>query len=455
MSNNNISYSELPIFLPSFICDERIHWKIRLAFYLYTCHGKKYKEIWYFDDWQVSDIMFVVDPDTKEVMLLRNRGGSKSRDATVIAVWLGYGRNATNGLNRIVWFSASETQLDQVLKYFKENRYVDRNKSTNQKIVLWNGNIIDIRIMSPKQAVSKRADVIFYDEEQSMEEKPYEDSRGVLVGGLQKIIHLGTTEVGSILHRNFERLSLNGLVKEHHVDECSWTTVEKELNGSFAGAPQWKIDSQLFCKWTTPEGKVFPNIMIMELDLNEWNKVDSYYYYGIDPNPKDGHTVVRATYLTKKRKQSTDVIETVIYIDYEYIENDSELFSEKVIQLANEVNGMKKHFELEQNGSGDEWVKMLHLKERLCGRYVNNSSSNLTMISWAEQNKIQRVFRTRIYRIYFHPNCKNTYKHFSEALWNPTDPKGKVLKQSHQHFLDAGLHACALDSNNSNSFTVG
>ena len=390
-------------------------------------------------------MLIAIDPLIKELMFLRNRGGSKTRDFTCLAVWFAYQKNAQGDPNRILWYSASDTQLEIVIKYFKENRYVNRNACSNSRIVLWSGNVIQVRIMSEKQAVSPRSDYIFYDEEQSMDVSIYQMSLGTMVGGTGIKFHSGTTEMDTMLDTNFRKLEPLGMVLEHHVDELSWTTEEKELE-NYAGQPQFVIDSQLYCKWVRPGGIVFEHVE--ERVLTDLEKLDIMpgKYYGVDPNPKNGHTVVGIRYLGKKdrygdwKPYAVYVFEELGSKELEFLnphskDDDSVLFAKELQKrLVHDAS-----IEVEEN-AGEEFLKTF--EREIDGEF----EGEIQLCRWNEENKSNRVFSIRRLKIIIHPDCKETIHHVRTAVWNPKEPKAKLLKSPDQHFLDSFIHGCQLES---------
>ena len=427
--------------------------KRRLAIYLLTSRDPNYGS-WVHDRWQVEDLLKVVDPSVLELMLLRNRGGSKTRDGTEAAVFLAYQTYQMMDWRRVIWYASGMSQLEQALEYFRQNRYV--KECTSKKAILWNGNVIKIRPLSAKQAASPRGDDVFFDEEQDAEEKNYQKAVGTLVGGEGRKIHMGTTELDTVLEENYNRLKPKGFVLEHHVDECSWTTLEKELR-NYEGFPQFVIDSQLFCKWVRAGGTVFENLEQGVFD------VPKFYprYYGLAPNPKSGHALVLARWLPDSK---------TIYIEKEYpkawveefMANDAmnELYDYFSVPftaefniknlvdhigtdsfafarlLARELMGDGRYCEIEEN-HGEEFYKIF--------REVAPERARVkaTTVPWTENSKHKRIYQMRSVHIVVNPDCEQTYKHLREAVWNPREPKARLLKTPEQHFLDGAIHACS------------
>lgn len=426
------------IHLPSAIADERLpEWR-RQNLYLNTARDPAYHIKWYFDTWQVDDFRFVCNPNNEEVMLLRNRGGSKSRDGVMLAIYFGYQKKdiinyQTNTVlgrdwNRVLWYAASQDQLKAARDYFYESRYVDRTKSTMTEIYLWNNNIIKLKIMSKSQAASSRSDIIFFDEEQDMDVKIYHIALGTQVGGSCRKIHMGTTLMDSVLEDNFKRLNLIGLVLEHHIDECSWTTAEREIKKNFAGAPNFVIRSQLFCEWVRAGGLVFENV---EVGYCNGPFVDEFFY-GVDPNPKTGHALVGIKY----------ALNGDIYVNAEYpAYRDSFAF----IEILKDLCVHNANIEVEEQGDGIELMKSFHKNYEWRKDYYGSIWS----IHWDEDKKKRRVFNIRTRKVIVNPNCKETLHHIRTAAWDEKEPKAKLQKTPEQHFLDAFLHACQMGDTHS------
>lgn len=388
----------------------------RLNVYLQTARNPAFGK-WGFDPFQVEDLRFAIDSTSNEIMFLRCRGGSKTRDASVLAVFFGYQRNRAGDLNRILWYAGADTQLKAVKGYFRENRYVQ--SVTDESILLWNGNIIQLRLMSEKQAVSPRSDITFFDEEQSMKPEIYQMALGTMIGGAGRRIHLGTTELDTEFERNFNRLSHIGMVREHHIDELSWTT-EQEALKLYEGQPQFVIDSQLYCKWVRAGGSVFPNIEVKEINLTPAHM--GRKYYGLDPNPKSGHAVVRAHYLYPN----------ILYFAEEFPAMVDSFQCARVLKdrIVHDAS-----IEIEEN-AGEEFLKILN---NVVPAYPEGA--NVYIERWDEHNKALRIFNMRTYQIVIHPDCKETIRQFKGAKWNPKEPQARLMKTAEQHYLDAGIHA--------------
>lgn len=432
--------------LPAIICTRAIDEEWRYELYLKTSRNPVFGD-WLYDPWQIKDMKFVRTPKHDEIMLLRNRGGSKTRDGTVLAVWFGYQKRPIKTHNiihhwdwmRVIWYAASEPQLKQALKYFRENRYV--KEATKEEVTLWNGQIIELRIVSKKQAASPRADVIFFDEEQDMNKEFYQLVLGTQVGGGGKRIHMGTTEMDTILENNFKRLNPRKMVLEHHVDELSWTTEETELK-KYEGQPDFVIRSQLYCEWIRPGGRVFEHFEVRELTKEEKEKLSFDVFYGIDPNPKNGHAVVKVRYIgydidepeaiyVEEEFGSEDLLAWYNYFDDK---DDSEL-------LAMEMQGRLKwnvNCEVEGNAVGEEFLKTFYRVTR------QNYDGTINTVYWNEKSKHARIIGVRKVPIIINPECERTREHVSSAVWNPKKSKAELLKTPEQHFLDAFLHSCAL-----------
>jgi hypothetical protein len=273
---------------------------------------------------------------------------------------------------------------------------------------------------------------------------------------------MGTTELDTILDTNYQRLSPLGLVHEHHVDECSWTSVAKEL-ANFAGMPQFVIDSQLFCKWIRAGGGVFQNIECRELSQLELQLLTPMKYYGLDPNPKSGHALVRTriyrpadpakigfiyvedeidSHILEDRfkrdpksiKSITDYIFTKYGVQFKIDgEPDDTLLMALQLWAYSTTNSQ---IEIEEN-NGQEFLKTLW---RITGKKF---LGRVGVMCWTEDVKAHRIFGIRQYKIIVNPKCKQTWHHLKTAVWNPKDPSAKLLKSPDQHYLDGFIHSCA------------
>lgn len=393
----------------------------KLYTYLSSCRSPAFGSPWKFDHWQLDDIEKVVLGNYKEIMLLRNRGGSKTRDGTVMAVFFAYHYNRNGDLNRVLWYSGTETQIMAVRGYFLENRLVDRRNCSSTQIRLFNGNIIQLRQMTDKQAISPRADVIFFDEEQCFKEETYGMALGTLVGGDHRMIHMGTTEVDSVLHINYEKLRPLGAVLEHHVDELSWTTEEEEL-ATYAGFPRWYIQSQLYCQWVRPGGIVFEDVSVGRMSIPN----GSITFYGCDPNPVSGHALIGVTY-----------IGNTIYVHHEY---PAYVNTMEFVRLMHSIT-FDGEIEFELN-AGEEVMKLYDKVNEINHR----PNLNVRRVRWNAVNKMKRIRQICGYKIIVNPSCKDVLPQIRGAVWDKDSPDvPKLKKESASHFLDAFLHACFKD----------
>lgn len=445
--------------LTRYIATQKIDLKRRFKVYLGNARHPSYGTRWKYTSWQKKDMWAMLRTKRygkiiKEAMWLRNRGGSKTRDGVTLAIFLGYQKRDIREYNedktfnilgkewmRVVWFAAGEDQLEQAIDYFKQSRFVD--KVFKQRVYLKNGNKIKIRIATPKQAKSPRADFVFFDEEQDMDIKIYGDILGTMATSPNaKKLHMGTTLVGTQLHKNFERLDPLGLVFEHHIDECVWVDEEEALE-TYAGQPDEVIQSQLYCRWVQPGGKVFKDVEVRDLTEDEYKMVLPGHYYGIDPNPKSGHALVRTRYLGNYDEPYA------IYIDaelsskdlekiYDSNKKDTHLLADWILQHLYYFT----YYEIEGQ-HGEELYKLLEeLVEDENSEYMRNLFyQNVQLIYWDEKNKMRRVYKLRQNKIIINPKCEETAYHVNHIYWDPKDPKGKIQKNPDMHFADGFLHS--------------
>lgn len=439
------AWANKPINLAQILADPRVNLGVKCKLYYKTARNPVYENPWRWDSWQLDDLRTVIDPKIKEVMLLRNRGGSKTRDAACMAVFFGYLKNKRKDWNRILWYAGSDKQLDQVYVYFRENRYV--KDVTGDEVRLWNGNVIGIRLMSEKQAVGPRSDIIFFDEEQSMKMEWYRMAIGTQVGGDHKKIHMGTTEMDTVLEMNYHELSPEGMVLEHHIDECSWTDEEEELK-NYRGMPQFVIDSQLYCKWVRAGGQVFEDVEERELTIEEWQRMEQGKFGGIDPNPKSGHAYVDVRYVhaapnckpiiyVTKEIDSHILLEEWNRMHPDQPKDDSELFAEFVVsQLCDDIQ-----IEIEEN-NGEEFIKTLErMGVEVLRDQWNRWGGKAWVQHWDEKLKKARIYTIRMFKIVVSPDCKAAAAQIRSAVWNPKDPTASVLKTPTMHYFDAFVHA--------------
>ena len=400
-----------------------------------------------FNDFQIEDIKTVLFGIKKikngkikfelpqEYMLLRCRNGSKTRDAVFLTCFMGYMKGAHDKLNRILWYSAAEDHLDIVKDYFSENRYVKRVTSSN--IYLWNGNKIKLKIMSEKKSKSSRSEITIYDEEQDMNQHFY--ALSVATGwerGSGRKIHLGTTAVNTVLHKNYLRLQPKGLVSTHTIDDCTWLDKERALE-EYEFEPQWYTDSQLFCKWVRPGGRVFENIEELETPITNWLDLAERVCFGSDPNPKSGHGLVGVAFLKYKGENCIYIFES-----HELI-NDIENYVFAVDNVIQRWCNDKRFKGIEiESQFGEELYKMITAHKQQNNKFV------FTM-TWNEQNKAKRIEYIRMHKICYCKNIdKDLIQQISGAAWDEKSPRPKLAKSPDQHKLDSFIHACHQQSMN-------
>lgn len=372
----------------------------------------------------------------REYMFLRCRNGSKTRDATMLIVFLGYMRNHWGAYNRNVWYSASQSQIDVVKGYLERNKFV--KETTLKKATLWNNNEIQLRIMTEKQAVSPRSDYLFFDEQQEMKEHAYSLSLGT---GLEinagRKIHLGTTATDTILHRNYIKLEPLGLVSTHTINDCDWLDEEEALK-AYEGFPEWYINTQLYCKWEQPGGRVFDNIE--QRDIPNWYNYATDICFGTDPNPKSGHGLVGIAFL-KGIDTNSNSEKGIIYIFHsEQLIKDTANYAYAVSNIIERWRHDRRFRGIElESQFGEELYKIItNMKD-----YYHNF---IFTRNWNENNKSRRIEFIRMHQIYYPETIQKKdnqlITQISGAAWDEKSPKPKLAKNPDQHKLDSFIHAC-------------
>lgn len=366
----------------------------------------------------------------QEYMLLRCRNGSKTRDSTFMTVFMGYMKNNGGKFNRVLWYSAADDQLKIVRKYFDTNRYV--KEVTREKLILWNGNEIELKIMTRKQAQSSRSDITIYDEQQEMDHHFYNLSKGT---GLEKDagrkIHLGTTAMDSVLHKNYMRLQPKGWVSTHTIDDCVWLDKERALE-EFAYEPQWYIDSQLYCKWVRPGGRVFERVE--ERTIPNWLQHTTEISFGSDPNPKSGHGLVGVAFITLPENPH----EKIIYIfDSRELINDTENYVIAASRVIDQWCRDRRFNGIEiESQFGEELHSLIRNISDTHRKYVFTKT-------WDEKSKQKRIEFIRMHQVYYQKGIdRELITQISGASWDEKSPRPKLAKSPDQHKLDSFIHAC-------------
>lgn len=412
------------------LADPRIPLPEKLHLYLKTCRNPEYGEPWQFTAWQIADIArFIYAPRNCELMLLRNRGGSKTRDLTVIATFLAYQQNEFGSKNRIVWFSGTESQLEAVSGYFHENRYINTKKSSALRIHLLNKNVIQLRPLTRKQAKSPRADVLFYDEEQDMDEMPFMESLGTLAGGSHKIIHAGTTQIGSLLEQTYHKLKPLGKVSQHIITDCTWHRLEESL-AKYSQFPEWIVRSQLYCEWVRPGGIVFRSFQ--KVHPSTFPVFDHKYTrcLGLDANPVFGYAITETA--TKDK--------TIYVVRTHPLVQDPFVCAQYLATLL--YNNPEMYLQVEEN-AGEEFLKILF--RTFSEMHV--SKSRIYTRRWSADTKFQDVSAVSMYHIIANELESDLCMRIESSAWDDKKSDGSIpviIKNEKDHFFDGFVHSGSL-----------
>lgn len=409
--------------LISIISNKDVDPRKKLKIFLATSRKPAFG-VWKFLDWQVEDIYKVCYDNLDECMVLRNRAGSKTRDMVSAMVYLAYQINKNGEMNRCIWFSGSLTQLQIVKRYLRQHRYV--KEVTVDEVRFYNNNVCYLRIMTPKQSVSSRADYIFFDEEQGYDPEIYRMALGIILEGTGKLIHIGTTELYTVFEANYRKLVTKNAVYEHHIDDCIWINKERALK-IYEGLPDWVVQSQLYCKWVAPGGNVFEKVYYK--DFSKFHKKQGYY--GVDPNPVSGHYVCGVDYIEIDGEE-------IIYVFYLDSFKDPEDLILKLIELKEQGSTI----EVEQQFGLDLMKIYRNEVNRRFGNRASDFEYFISTAVWTEKTKLSRVRMIREKKVYVHPDLTDIFDAIVSVVWDPNSLDPKIKKNPDMHAVDAFMHAC-------------
>lgn len=255
-----------------------------------------------------------------EAVFLRARGGSKSHDAMVLALYLAY-----RGF-RGVYFTATGDQVVQPAEYL--NRLVrgsflrlfvraPRSQHLSKRAVTFApGGSVKVKNLTKSKARSARADFLVFDEERQMEEELLRAAASILnTSRLRLVVHASTPAKGSPFEEAYLRCRrLEARYAARLVFERSWREIafldrqREEILLRREEWPRWYFEMEYENKFTVPEGAVFRNVAY-EFDPDVYARFDrcpTALVAGIDWNPAAGHWLVYGKY-------SVDLEEFMVY----------------------------------------------------------------------------------------------------------------------------------------------
>lgn len=279
-----------------------------------------------YEEWQPEFFQKTLDIlklpiDQREALHVRARGGSKTYDMMNLSLYLAY-----LGLN-VIWYSATASNMEQPKLYFRllvETtflRYCVAGEKTKTFVEFQGGGSLRILNLTPGTSIAFRADVVIYDEEAKMIQENIDSSDYVTAVSLYALrIHCSTPIRNSPFHHNYTRLSrdqtMNGM---QQVFKRTWEDIgflnrkrawyEAKREKAIREGTLWHFEQENECKFTTPSGKVFHNVVYDKgqfpqrvLDILE-NPDIHHKHSGIDWNPAEHHRLGGGVWIGDGREE--------------------------------------------------------------------------------------------------------------------------------------------------------
>lgn len=392
---------------------------------------------------QIQNILVMVNPLEREVLVIRSRGGSKTFDAMIVCIYYAY-----LGFHVIFWCS-SKSQMEQPCDYLSDltsNNFLQYciADQTKLKIEFDNRGWIKIRNLTKKQVRSQRCDLECFDEEAQADKDVYNASSPVLsVSKIKRKIHLSTPVLGSVFEENYKRL-----IEDHKPvlslrwDQCAHMNQDVEfMRTELKTKSRWWIRQEYFCSFEAAHGAVFENVIHGPFDLtglcNNYNR--THIHYGVDWNPVAGHFIVGTRwsddysklYVIMEKNLGTN-INTVLNSIFELLRKDEHSLCE-----------------IEDGGTNCGYCDSLFsLAYQLVveDEKLRNILTRIQRRSWdsAGKNKGQSINNVQPCVIYVDPQITPGVSYWLSASTWDENYKGndqKLKKDSEQHPLDSFLHS--------------
>lgn len=383
-----------------------------------------------FVKWQYVDWMKILRHN--EFALLRSRRASKTRDATIMAVFLmlrGY---------RVCWRSARNVQLTESKIFLLDNPFVDRKKSRRFFIEVYGcKHPMSFNVLSEGSARGEHADAVILDESGMLhyekDQLAYMALTKMLASSTTinwKLLQISTPAIGSVFDdfcRGEDRISglqIRNQVSRHTWDEAPWIN-KAVVEADMRTQPKWVIRQEYNAEWTAPGGAIFPDIKAS--DSKKWKiHENARLFGGIDFNSKFGHSYVEVA-----------IYKADLYVILEHTFNvgDTEANTVMAIDFTKKRRRNGVSIEVEDGGSNDGFSSRF--------RGIARKQH------WTEDIKSKRlVGRNGLTQYDIHIDrslTPLTYKNITEAAWDEKKPHiPSILKKDNQHYIDSLMHCVHL-----------
>jgi len=192
---------------------------------------------------------------------LRARGGSKTRDMSLLAVFFAIREE------QVLWYASSWAQLRQAQIYWSTNPFVMPMKVTQnrQKIELIDGSVIRIAALTESNVRGPRGNRIFYDEVAQMPVETFHASLAALsASDTWSILCASTPAAGTI----FEALCNEYGYDHRPWRACSWIN-ESLVETQRQTMPEWLFEQEYLAIFTVPGGAPFTKIVLHESSISK------------------------------------------------------------------------------------------------------------------------------------------------------------------------------------------
>jgi hypothetical protein len=405
---------------------------IQIAWIIYmTAISIMDEELGKMDKWQHQDVFMIFT--YRKICLNRTRGGSKTRDMSLVAIFFLIRRN------KPFWLTPRSKQLLRAMEYWNENPFVKKFNQFNFKqthITLINGRVLEIAVATEGNIEGPRKNIIMIDEMARMDKNTADLIMPIFngmsgVGDGIYLICFSTPKINTV----FEEYAMMYPVIERDWTYPSWFDHKNILEIKLTISPsRWK--SEYCCIFSSAEGQVFDECIT---SMPYRGQLRRLMYWGSDPNPREGYCLVGLQY-------SIDLKHAVVQFVKNFGPNKRGLqsLSDFLIPLSKKEHLHK--VELEDNGVGlvawDEYISQGGKGDR---------------VFWGTRGKGDKVRRANIMNtltIHIDPSRKDIpaaerkfwrqlVSQILGVVWSKSGDKIDKPQDQPWHLSDSLMHACS------------
>lgn len=387
--------------------------------------GRKY------DSWQIFDFILMIE--YRRICLNRARGGSKTCDTADFAVFLALRQN------EVFWIAATNRQLKMCKKYWRSNSFVIPFNPNSNRTYAYTINFGELEFVCATDGNIRgpRKNVIIYDEMAMIKWSLYENSLPIFNGmsgvgdGIFQIM-ISTPVLGSTFHKCCDVYPT--ITRKWYW--MSWFTLE-DIRNLKKILRDSKFKQEVECIFTALEGVCFENNIFRGACPYP---LEDKIYYGFDPNPREGYTLVGVKYAVGHKAVQ------VVFVKNFGTGNAGKKAILKY--MAKEKIRLRYNcsIEIETNGPGMP----------IYDEFVEDYPETIGMF-WKDEDKIEIVNELDSYEMYFNLDQKfvndrtkmwfrQTHDQVANLMWSEDGNKIDKPPQMQWHFNDCFLHACHKDN---------